>query len=60
MDPEGDPQGKGYQLIQSQIAVGSGSMFGKGVTKGTQTQLRFLPVPRRISFSRPLPRSMGS
>lgn len=44
MDPERDPQGKGYQLIQSQIAVGSGGMFGKGVTKGTQTQLRFLPV----------------
>jgi rod shape determining protein RodA len=45
MDPERDPQGKGYQLIQSQIAVGSGGMFGKGVTKGTQTQLHFLPVP---------------
>jgi len=45
MNPEGDPQGKGYQSIQSQIAIGSGSMFGKGVTKGTQTQLRFLPVP---------------
>ena len=47
MDPESDPQGKGYQLIQSQIAVGSGGMFGKGVTKGTQTQLRFLPVPHK-------------
>jgi rod shape determining protein RodA len=47
MDPERDPQGKGYQLIQSQIAVGSGGMFGKGVTKGTQTQLRFLPVPHK-------------
>jgi len=45
LDPERDPQGKGYQLIQSQIAVGSGGMFGKGVTKGTQTQLQFLPVP---------------
>jgi rod shape determining protein RodA len=45
MDPERDPQGTGYQLIQSQIAVGAGGMFGKGVTKGTQTQLRFLPVP---------------
>jgi rod shape determining protein RodA len=32
-------------LIQSHIAVGAGGMFGKGVTKGTQTQLRFLPVP---------------
>jgi rod shape determining protein RodA len=47
LDPERDPQGKGYQLIQSQIAVGSGGMFGKGVTKGTQTQLRFLPVPHK-------------
>jgi rod shape determining protein RodA len=47
MDPERDPQGTGYQLIQSQIAVGAGGMFGKGVTKGTQTQLRFLPVPHQ-------------
>ena len=47
LDPERDPQGKGYQLIQSQIAVGAGGMFGKGVTKGTQTQLRFLPVPHK-------------
>jgi len=45
MDPDRDPKGSGYQLIQSQIAVGNGGMFGKGVTKGTQTQLRFLPVP---------------
>jgi rod shape determining protein RodA len=45
MDPERDPRGTGYQLIQSQIAVGNGGMFGKGVTKGSQTQLRFLPVP---------------
>jgi len=45
MDPERDPQGTGYQLIQSQIAVGAGGMFGKGVTKGTQSQLHFLPVP---------------
>jgi rod shape determining protein RodA len=47
MDPDRDPQGTGYQLIQSQIAVGSGGTFGKGVTKGTQTQLRFLPVPHK-------------
>jgi len=47
MDPDRDPQGTGYQLIQSQIAVGHGGMFGKGVTKGTQTQLRFLPVPHK-------------
>ena len=47
MDPDRDPQGTGYQLIQSQIAVGHGAMFGKGVTHGTQTQLRFLPVPHQ-------------
>jgi rod shape determining protein RodA len=47
LDPDRDPQGTGYQLIQSQIAVGSGGMFGKGMTKGTQTQLRFLPVPHK-------------
>jgi rod shape determining protein RodA len=47
LDPDRDPQGTGYQLIQSEIAVGAGGMFGKGVTKGTQTQLRFLPVPHK-------------
>lgn len=45
LDPDRDPKGSGYQLIQSKIAVGSGGMWGKGVTKGTQTRLRFLPVP---------------
>jgi rod shape determining protein RodA len=45
LDPERDPQGTGYQLIQSRIAVGAGGTWGKGVTKGSQTQLRFLPVP---------------
>ncbi|MEO8662436.1 MAG: rod shape-determining protein RodA [Bryobacteraceae bacterium] len=45
LDPEGDPRGSGYQVIQSRIAVGAGGMWGKGVTRGTQTQLRFLPVP---------------
>ncbi len=42
--PESDPQGSGYQLLQSQIAVGSGGLFGKGLTNGTQNQLDFLPV----------------
>jgi rod shape determining protein RodA len=45
LDPERDPRGTGYQVIQSKIAVGAGGMWGKGVTKGSQTQLRFLPVP---------------
>jgi rod shape determining protein RodA len=44
-DPGQDPKGSGYQVIQSKIAVGSGGMWGKGVTRGLQTQLRFLPVP---------------
>ena len=43
-DPEFDRKGKGYQVIQSQIAIGSGGMWGRGVTHGTQTRLRFLPV----------------
>lgn len=45
LDPERDPKGDGYQLIQSKIAVGSGGTWGKGITQGSQTQLRFLPVP---------------
>jgi rod shape determining protein RodA len=45
MDPDADPKGKGYQMIQSQIAIGSGGMSGKGFMKGTQTRLKFLPVP---------------
>jgi rod shape determining protein RodA len=45
LDPERDPRGSGYQTIQSTIAVGSGGVWGRGVTKGSQTQLRFLPVP---------------
>jgi rod shape determining protein RodA len=45
LDPDRDPHGSGYQVIQSKIAVGAGGMWGKGLTKGSQTQLRFLPVP---------------
>jgi rod shape determining protein RodA len=43
LDPSSDPQGSGYQVIQSKIAVGSGGMWGLGVTRGLQIQLRFLP-----------------
>ena len=43
-DANQDPKGSGYQVIQSKIAVGSGALWGRGVTKGTQTQGRFLPV----------------
>ena len=45
IDPSRDPRGSGYQVIQSKIAVGDGGVWGRGVTRGTQTQLRFLPVP---------------
>ncbi|MFN7923196.1 MAG: rod shape-determining protein RodA [Bryobacteraceae bacterium] len=45
LDPGHDPQGKGYQVIQSQIAIGAGGTWGRGMTQGTQTQGRFLPVP---------------
>jgi rod shape determining protein RodA len=44
LNPGSDPLGSGYQVIQSKIAVGSGGMWGKGVARGSQTQLRFLPV----------------
>jgi rod shape determining protein RodA len=44
LNPSPDLQGSGYQLYQSQIAVGSGGWMGKGLTNGTQNQLDFLPV----------------
>lgn len=43
INPEADPLGSGYHIIQSKIAVGSGAVMGKGFMKGTQTQLEFLP-----------------
>ncbi|MDR1928737.1 MAG: rod shape-determining protein RodA [Endomicrobium sp.] len=43
LNPEIDPKGFGYNIIQSKIAIGSGKLFGKGLKKGTQTQLGFLP-----------------
>jgi rod shape determining protein RodA len=42
-NPENDPLGSGYHIIQSQIAIGSGGTFGKGWMKGTQSHLDFLP-----------------
>ena len=42
-NPENDPLGSGYHIIQSQIAIGSGGVFGKGWMKGTQSHLDFLP-----------------
>ncbi len=43
LDPTRDPLGKGFHIIQSTIAVGSGGVFGKGLLQGTQTQLAFIP-----------------
>lgn len=43
LNPEHDPMGHGYQLLQSKIAVGSGGKFGKGYLEGTQGHLHFLP-----------------
>ena len=43
LEPGRDPSGQGYQAIQSQIAMGSGGLLGKGITQGSQTALGFLP-----------------
>jgi len=43
LSPQSDPLGKGYNVIQSKIAIGSGGIWGKGYRKGTQGQLLFLP-----------------
>ena len=43
LNPENDPLGAGYHIIQSQIAIGSGGIFGKGYMNGSQAQLEFLP-----------------
>ena len=45
INPDNDPKGSGYQLLQSKIAVGSGGIWGKGAERGTQTQGDFLPIP---------------
>lgn len=44
LNPEHDPFGAGYQLVQSKIAIGSGGIWGKGFLKGTQTKYEFLPA----------------
>ncbi|MFP4657539.1 MAG: FtsW/RodA/SpoVE family cell cycle protein, partial [Desulfonatronovibrionaceae bacterium] len=43
LNPENDPLGAGYHIIQSKIAIGSGGFWGKGFLEGSQSQLRFLP-----------------
>ncbi len=44
LNPELDPSGRGYQVIQSKIAIGSGQMFGRGYQEGVQNQFGFLPT----------------
>ena len=44
LNPESDPLGSGYHIIQSKIAIGSGGLFGKGWLHGTQSHLQFLPA----------------
>jgi rod shape determining protein RodA len=43
LNPELDPLGAGYNVIQTRMAIGSGGILGKGYLKGTQTQLRYVP-----------------
>ncbi len=43
LNPEQDPLGSGYHLIQSRIAIGAGQLYGRGLYQGTQTQLNFIP-----------------
>jgi rod shape determining protein RodA len=43
LDPEVDPRGAGYQVIQSKVAIGSGEFWGQGFTQGAQKRLDFLP-----------------
>lgn len=45
LNPSSDPQGQGYNVRQSLIAIGSGGLFGRGFGQGSQTVLNFLPVP---------------
>ena len=47
LNPKADPQGAGYNLTQSKIAVGNGEWFGRGLYHGTQTQLNFVPEHSR-------------
>ncbi len=53
IDPEADPRGSGYQVIQSTIAVGSGGLTGKGYKSGSQSQLGFIPF-RHTDFIFPV------
>lgn len=49
LNPDLDPRGSGYNVIQSKLAIGAGELFGMGITKGNQTQLGFL-YPKTTDF----------
>lgn len=57
--PESDPLGKGYNLIQSTISVGSGELFGRGLGRGTQSRLQFLPEFRTDFIFASIAEEMG-
>ena len=48
LDPNADPLGAGYNILQSKVAIGSGGLFGKGYLHGTQTQLSFIPAAKHF------------
>ncbi|MDP3733259.1 MAG: rod shape-determining protein RodA, partial [Candidatus Daviesbacteria bacterium] len=57
--PDADPLGRGYNLIQSTIAVGSGQLLGRGLGRGTQSRLRFLPEHRTDFIFASIAEEMG-
>lgn len=59
LTPESDPLGKGYNLIQSTIAVGSGEVIGRGLGRGTQSRLQFLPEFRTDFIFASIAEEMG-
>lgn len=59
LTPRSDPLGKGYNLIQSTIAVGSGEIFGRGLGRGTQSRLQFLPEFRTDFIFASIAEEMG-
>lgn len=59
LDPGGDPLGRGYNVIQSTIAVGSGELLGRGLGRGTQSRLQFLPEFRTDFIFASIAEEMG-
>lgn len=59
LTPEADPLGRGYNLIQSTIAVGSGQLLGRGLGRGTQSRLQFLPEYRTDFIFASIAEEMG-